>query len=124
MGRIRKDEIPSVTLSEDDYKKYCQKLPDSLKRGLESKMVKKVEGKLIAESSSHQDQQTPNQNLIILDNESLIKEYQSSNYSESTNYTQTLVHQTPEEYISNSNQIINQTLKENYLDQTPNQHQH
>ncbi|CAG8807647.1 5565_t:CDS:2, partial [Dentiscutata erythropus] len=96
MGRIRKDEIPSVTLSEDDYKKYCQKLPNSLKRvspfliRLESKIVKNVKGKLIAESSSHQDQQNPNQNLIILNNESLIEEYQLSNYSESTDCIQTL----------------------------------
>ncbi|CAG8842139.1 9500_t:CDS:2 [Gigaspora margarita] len=101
MGRIRKNEIP---LSEDDYKKYCQKLPNSLKQaawcytnGLESKMVKKVKGKLIAELK-----------------------YQPSNYLESTDYIQALVNQTPEKYISNSNQMVNQTLNEYYPDQTPN----
>lgn len=34
MGRIRKDEIPSVKLSKDDYEKYCKKLPNSLKQGI------------------------------------------------------------------------------------------
>ncbi|RIB15884.1 hypothetical protein C2G38_2143356 [Gigaspora rosea] len=34
MGRIRKDEIPSVTLSEVDYENYRKKFPSDLKRGL------------------------------------------------------------------------------------------
>ncbi|RIB02665.1 hypothetical protein C2G38_2149891 [Gigaspora rosea] len=34
MGHIRKDKIPSVTLSEVDYENYSKKFPSDLKRGL------------------------------------------------------------------------------------------
>ncbi|CAG8738795.1 34726_t:CDS:2, partial [Gigaspora margarita] len=123
MGRIRKEEIPNVTLSEDDYEKYCHKLPNSLKRGVTFSNQWKVHDELRNIKNANlftnafftaarcytntlNEPHNLNQSLILHNNESLIEEL--SNHSESNDSTQTLVDLTPE---INLNQIVNQTSK-------------
>ncbi|CAG8843371.1 30296_t:CDS:2, partial [Gigaspora margarita] len=129
-------EIPNVTLSEDDYEKYCQKLPNSLQRGVtfsnqwkvhdELRNIKnanlftdtfftaarcytnKLESKIVKKDKGKLKALNEPHNL----NQSLIlhnNEFlieELSNYSESNDSTQTLVDPTPE---INLNQIVNQT---------------
>ncbi|CAG8735376.1 21486_t:CDS:2, partial [Gigaspora rosea] len=85
MGRIRKDEIPSVTLSEVDYENYRKKFPSDLKRELESKIVKKAES---------------NQSLIEESTNSILssEEYISNSNSIANNISKD---KNPKEYLSN-----------------------
>ncbi|CAG8735777.1 8627_t:CDS:2 [Gigaspora margarita] len=54
MVHILKQEIPSITLLEDDYEKYCKKFPRELKRGITFSNQVKLHDKLRVIKESNQ----------------------------------------------------------------------
>ncbi|CAG8852098.1 35924_t:CDS:2, partial [Gigaspora margarita] len=134
MGRIRKEEIPSVTLLEVDYKNYCINFPSDLKRGVSFSNQVKIHDTLRAIKESNQFTEefftaaryytNELESKIVKKAESYqpLIEDQPNNYPESTNSILN-----SEECILNSNPITNNILKEknpkeNLSNQTADRH--
>ncbi|CAG8845482.1 31926_t:CDS:2, partial [Gigaspora margarita] len=135
MVRIRKDEIPSVTLLEVDYENYREKFPSHLKRGVSFSNQVKIHDTLraIKESNQFTDEfftaarcyTNELESKIVkkaVSNQPLIED-QPNNYPESTNSILN-----SEECILNPNPIANNISKEKNpkeysSNQTADQHQ-
>ncbi|CAG8599317.1 15491_t:CDS:2, partial [Dentiscutata heterogama] len=112
MGRIRKNEIPSVTLSEVDYENYCKKFPSDLKRSLSFSNQVKLHDTLraIKESNKFTEEFFTAARCYTNELELKIAKKAESNQSLIEELTNSIL--SSEECISNSNSIANNISKD------------